>query len=342
MPCATAGKPQSSHLYCLLVQNSEDGESEEDGGCSQEDSDVDGGGAPVAQPRPLKRTPLPAAAPSQRPPPPAAPRRLTAAADDVARGSGGTAKKGGCRFPGGCCGPNGRRALAFYGTPDSTVASRCAVHKEPGMVDVVSKHCEHPPGDCYTFPCFGHALGTPATRCSLHQEPGMVDMTYKQCGFPGCNLYPKYGPPGSSASTATRCHDHKSPGMIYHANPLCDHPEGCSGRSQYGMPGSWATCCRVHRSPGMVDVVVRRCNFPGGCNQWPEYGATLPVRCPRHREDGMLNLHRRYKPNLRGTAGHEEGEEEEEEEEEASDTVGQPCLDLNHSGCSCFLPACCC
>ena len=53
-------------------------------------------------------------------------------------------------------------------------ATRCASHKEPGMVNVVSKRCEYP-GGCDKLPNFGNP-GGPATRCMALKELDMVDV----------------------------------------------------------------------------------------------------------------------------------------------------------------------
>ena len=45
----------------------------------------------------------------------------------------------------------GCKTIASFGTQGTKDASRCAVHKEPGMVDVLHRRCDHPDG-CKTLP----------------------------------------------------------------------------------------------------------------------------------------------------------------------------------------------
>ena len=162
-------------------------------------------------------------------------------------------------------------------------ATACVLHKAPGMVDLVTKCCDHPGGECHSFPRFGPPGIVPANRCSVHQEPGMVP---KLCQFTGgCNNYPSYGCQGDPASMCCR---HKADGMERKALRFCNPPGGCRSYPVYGLPGGLATRCSIHREPGSIDMVIRRCGFPGGCDKTCGYGFGSPaVRCSAHMEPGM-------------------------------------------------------
>ena len=151
------------------------------------------------------------------------------------------------------------------------------------MVDLISKRCDHPEGECYSFPRFGPPGIVPASRCSLHQEPGMVP---KLCQFPeGCSNYSSYGSQGSPASMCCR---HKAAGMERKIPRHCDSPGGCTKYPRCGLPGGLATRCHFHRGPGFVDMSAQRCSFPGGCGKFPSCGFSAPaVRCSVHMEPGM-------------------------------------------------------
>mmetsp|Transcript_23460 Transcript_23460/g.60350 ORF Transcript_23460/g.60350 Transcript_23460/m.60350 type:complete len:102 (-) Transcript_23460:254-559(-) len=56
--------------------------------------------------------------------------------------------------------------------PDGGRASRCAMHKLPGMVDVASRKCEVE--GCRTRPHYGMPDDGRAKRCAAHQLPGMI------------------------------------------------------------------------------------------------------------------------------------------------------------------------
>ena len=70
-----------------------------------------------------------------------------------------------------CDHPDGCSKRTHFGQPGSP-ATRCATHKEPGMVSINGKHCNHP-GGCSKEPSFGHP-GGPRTRCATHKQPDMV------------------------------------------------------------------------------------------------------------------------------------------------------------------------
>ena len=77
-----------------------------------------------------------------------------------------------------CDHPDGCMIQPSYGQPGSKAATRCSAHKEPGMVDLRNKHCDHP--GCTTSPSFALPGSKGATRCSAHKEPGMVDVKHKR------------------------------------------------------------------------------------------------------------------------------------------------------------------
>ena len=60
-------------------------------------------------------------------------------------------------------------------------------------MNVTSKHCTAP--GCLTQASYGHP-GQKPTRCADHRDPGMMDVRSKQCTAPGCVTQPSYGHPG--------------------------------------------------------------------------------------------------------------------------------------------------
>ena len=185
-----------------------------------------------------------------------------------------------CKHPGGC------PRKSAYGLPGG-LASACVLHKEPGMVDMISKRCSGRPGEeCLAFPRYGPPGVGPATRCGLHQESDMVS---KLCQFPeGCNSYPSYGSQGSPASMCSR---HRAAGMESKTPRHCNTPGGCTNHPVYGLFGGTAARCHLHREPGSVDMSFRRCDFPGGCDKIPSCGFDAPaVRCSTHMEPGMVEV----------------------------------------------------
>ena len=183
---------------------------------------------------------------------------------------------------------------ASFGIPGGPPVA-CTGHKEPGMVNVLSKRCDHP-GGCATIPTFGHPGGS-AARCSAHKEPGMIDVVSKRCDYPGgCNTVPSFGPPGGSVA---RCLMHREPGMVAMRVRRCRYPGGCDKVPSFGAPGGSAARCSEHREPGMVNVNAKRCDFPGGCSKVASFalpGSTARARCSTHREPGMISLKKHLHP----------------------------------------------
>ena len=176
---------------------------------------------------------------------------------------------------------------ASFGLPGK-LAVTCGTHKEPGMVNVRCKRCDHPDG-CGKVPAFG-LPGASRSRCTTHKEPGMVNLLHKRCPHPGgCTKIPSFGPPGG---TATHCAAHMEPGMVNVRSKPCHHPGGCSTLPCYGLPGCTATHCAAHREPGMINVTGKRCDDAGGCRKEAAFG--LPggsrTRCATHKEPGMVCL----------------------------------------------------
>ena len=197
-----------------------------------------------------------------------------------------------------CDHPDGCSTRPSFGLPEGS-CTRCATHKEPGMVNLSGKHCDHPDG-CSNAPSFGLPGGSRA-RCSLHKEPDMVNLcSCQRCDHPdGCSTRPSFGLPGGSR---TRCATHKEPEMIDLSGKRCDHPDGCSRRSHFGRPGGQRTRCSLHKEPAMVNLSMKRCNHPDGCSKEPGY--VLPggsrTRCATHKEPGMVR--RPCRPQAAGTS----------------------------------------
>ena len=155
-----------------------------------------------------------------------------------------------------CNHPDGCTTRASFGIQGTKMATRCSIHKEPGMVDVINRRCDHPDG-CTTQPLFGLPGSKAGTRCSVHKDPGMVDVRHRRCDYPdGCKKQPLFGLPSSKA---TRCSVHKEPGMVNVRHRRCDHPDGCMTQPSYGLPGAdRATRCYVHKDVGMEKVKRKR------------------------------------------------------------------------------------
>ena len=128
--------------------------------------------------------------------------------------------------------------------------------------------------DCIEEPRYGPRGGRP-TRCKRHMEPIMRDLV-------GPTSHMVHKEPGSENVCHKRC---------------CDHPEGCSRKPKFGMPGGWPASCPAHREPGMVNVRYKRCDHSIECRRKPRYGppGIGPSSCVVHKEPGMVSfIHRHH------------------------------------------------
>jgi hypothetical protein len=66
---------------------------------------------------------------------------------------------------------------SIYG-PEGGKPSRCKIHKDPDMIDVVNKRCEDP--GCKFHAIFGVAGGR-KTHCRIHKPPETVDVVSAKC-----------------------------------------------------------------------------------------------------------------------------------------------------------------
>ena len=57
----------------------------------------------------------------------------------------------------------------------------CLVHKDPNMIDVISKRCLA--DNCNTQPNFNYTGEIKAIYCFSHKQPGMVNIQHKKCFF---------------------------------------------------------------------------------------------------------------------------------------------------------------
>ena len=78
--------------------------------------------------------------------------------------------------------------------------------------------------------------------------------------------------------------------MVDLSHKHCEHPDGCSTPSRFGLPGGSRTRCSLHKEPAMVNLSMKRCDHPGGCSKVPGYGLPggLRTRCCAHKEPAVV------------------------------------------------------
>lgn len=181
------------------------------------------------------------------------------------------------------CSHQGCKKHPVYGNKEER-PTRCKLHAENGMENVVNKRCDHQ--GCMKFPSYG-ITGKRASRCKEHADNDMVNVVNKRCDHQGCNTRPVYGIPGGRP---TRCATHADKNMEDIVSKRCNH-NGCMIIPTYGISGCRPTRCVAHADENMVDVVSKRCDHPG-CNTQPSYGIPggRPTRCTAHADKNMKDI----------------------------------------------------
>ena len=161
----------------------------------------------------------------------------------------------------------------------------CSAHKEPGMIDVKSKKCEH--NGCGKNPNYNIPSGKPK-YCSEHKLPGMINVKSKQCEHTGCNKVPNFNIVGNPGKY---CNEHKLVGMINVLTKRCEH-SGCEIISpSFNFAGGSGILCNEHKLHGMINVRSDKCEY-NGCEKIPYFD--LPSGkgrfCVTHKEVGMVDV----------------------------------------------------
>ncbi|BAT22646.1 hypothetical protein [Yellowstone lake phycodnavirus 3] len=174
-----------------------------------------------------------------------------------------------------------------FNFPGQTNAIRCVEHKEPGMINVVQKNCEH--AECMKQPCYNLPTEHFGKFCASHKTPDMVNVRERRCEFDGCIKKPFY-----NLHNETRgrfCKEHKEDGMIDVLSDSC-RSEDCNKRATFNHSGQGAVFCATHKEDGMIDVKTRRCEFED-CMTIPVFnieGSKRGIMCSEHKKDGMIDV----------------------------------------------------
>jgi len=182
------------------------------------------------------------------------------------------------------CEHEGCKTQPIYNNEGELKARFCNEHKEIGMVDVKDKTCEHE--GCKTQPIYNNEGELKARFCNEHKEIGMVDLKHKTCEHEGCKTRPTYNNEGELK--ARFCNEHKEIGMINVKDKTCEH-EGCKTRPRFGYINQTATHCTQHKLPLMFRKRKVECQEEN-CTEISEYGVEEPTHCFLHQKENQLCL----------------------------------------------------
>ena len=174
-----------------------------------------------------------------------------------------------------------------FNFPGQTPGVRCVEHKEPGMINVVQKNCEHE--GCTKQPCYNLPTEHFGKFCATHKTSDMVNVRERRCEHDECLKKPFYNLP--SETRGRFCKEHKEDGMIDVLSNSCRHEE-CIKRATFNHSGQKAEFCSTHKEDGMIDVKTRRCEYDE-CVTVPVFNLSGNKRgrfCFEHKEPGMEDV----------------------------------------------------
>ena len=164
----------------------------------------------------------------------------------------------------------------------------CLVHKDPNMIDVISKRCLV--DNCNTQPNFNYTGEIKAIYCFSHKQPGMVNIQHKKCNFLNCKKRPTFNYSGEKIPLY--CVLHKQHNMIDIKNKKCFF-ENCKIRPIFNIKGEKrALYCFLHKENNMIDVISKTCRFEN-CKIRPIFNYEAEkkaIYCVSHKEPNMINI----------------------------------------------------
>ena len=174
---------------------------------------------------------------------------------------------------------------ATYGKEGSKIRMFCVKHREPDMVIVGHRICEHE--QCSKTPTFG--FEKPPGFCKAHKEPGMIDLLSKRCEHEGCMIKPIFN--FLNETTGRFCKEHKLGDMVVIMRRFCQEP-GCKTTAGFNYEGLKTKFCFFHKKEDMISVgKVRKCEK---CDTQARFNFRnmKPARfCSVHKEPGMFSVH---------------------------------------------------
>lgn len=176
---------------------------------------------------------------------------------------------------------------ASFNFVGQTPGIRCADHREPGMINVMQKNCEHE--GCLKQPCYNLPNEHFGKFCATHKTPEMVNVRERPCEHEGCLKKPFFNV--LSETKGRFCASHKTDDMVNVLEDKCEH-DGCLKRVCFNWEGEKGRFCATHKENGMVNVVSKRCKYEN-CMTIPVFnftGSKTGKFCRAHKLEGMIDV----------------------------------------------------
>ena len=162
----------------------------------------------------------------------------------------------------------------------------CISHKEPHMINVITKKCEFK--GCITRPSFG-VKGGKRQFCKTHKTADMVDTIHDICEHMQCNTIAYFNKKGEKIGRF--CSEHALPDMVDIKNKCCE-AEDCLSRAHYDFLGKKGRFCTEHKQDSMINITNKTCESDG-CEKQPTFnikGETKGRFCSEHKMDHMVDV----------------------------------------------------
>jgi len=174
-----------------------------------------------------------------------------------------------------------------FNFPGQTPGIYCAEHREPGMINVIQKNCDHE--GCLKQPCYNLPNEHFGKFCASHKTPEMVNVRERPCEHEGCRKKPFFNL--LSETKGRFCASHKTDDMVNVLEDKCEH-DGCLKRAGFNLEGEKGRFCATHKENGMVNVVSKRCKYEN-CTTIPVFnftGSKTGKFCRAHKLEGMIDV----------------------------------------------------
>ena len=169
--------------------------------------------------------------------------------------------------------------------------SHCGGHKEPEMVDVVTKKCTVE--GCDKRASYNFKGKNTSEYCNDHKKTNMINIKKKCCIHEECLVSATFNFKGKTE--VLYCDEHKKPRMINIKAKICIH-EDCTKQASFNVENKKEVLyCSDHKLPNMIDVKSKKCLFKG-CKKHPVYnfkGLKIKLYCNDHKLPGMIDIKNR-------------------------------------------------
>jgi hypothetical protein len=163
----------------------------------------------------------------------------------------------------------------------------CADHKKDGMINVISKKCQH--NNCDKRPSFNIEGQKIPIYCIEHKLNNMINIINKKCAYENCKKTPSYN--FRDQKLTKYCVIHKLVGMVDVKSIKCEHIN-CDIGACFNIFGEKPKFCATHKLINMIDLTHKKCIY-NNCSKISNFnfqGQKRGIYCSYHKKIGMVDI----------------------------------------------------